>query len=270
MPPDSPAPARASGAPAGIEARGLTKSFQGPRGRSIIAAADVSFECRHGEVFGLLGPNGAGKSTTLRMLSTLLRPDRGGGTVAGHDIIREPLMVRRSIGYLSANTGLHGRLTVRETLEYFGALHGLERGPLRGRVEELLVLFGLESHRDVRCEKLSTGQRQKASIARAIVHDPPVLILDEPTLGLDILVASTMLQFILARKAEGKCILFSTHIMSEVEKLCDRIAILHDGRVRAVGSLAELRESTGATFVDDIFLSVIEPAPGAPGAPGPP
>ncbi|HVR75435.1 MAG TPA: ATP-binding cassette domain-containing protein [Planctomycetota bacterium] len=254
-----PAPAAAGGRrAAGIEAKALTKVFRLGRGSEVLAADGVTFECAHGEVLGLLGPNGAGKSTTLRMLSTVLRPDSGSALVAGHDVVLDPLAVRRSIGYLSSSTGLYGRLSARETLEYFGRLHGLPPNALAERTSELLKLFGLEESGDVRCEKLSTGMKQKVSIARAIIHDPPVLILDEPTLGLDILVASTMMKFIGDCRLRGKCILFSTHVMSEVEKLCDRVAIIHRGKLRAVGTLDELRRMTGREFMDEIFLSVVE------------
>ncbi len=256
---DSPAllvPAPPIRVPA-IEARGLTKVFHDPRRGDVHAAEGISFECFPGEVFGVLGPNGAGKSTTLRMLSTVLRPTSGTARVAGKDVLDDPLAVRRAIGYLSASTGLYGRLTARETLEYFGSLHGISRAHLKERVPELLRLFDMADFADVRCEKLSTGMRQKVSIARAIVHDPPVLILDEPTLGLDILVASTMLRFVEESRARGKCIIFSTHILSEVEKLCDRVAIIHRGTLRAVGTIPELRERTGKQYMLDIFLIIV-------------
>jgi sodium transport system ATP-binding protein len=192
------------------------------------------------------------------MLSTVLRPTAGSAVVAGHDIIREPLEVRRSIGYLSSSTGLYGRLTARETLEYFGRLHGMAKERLRARVEELFSIFDMKDFADVRCEKLSTGMRQKVSIARSIVHDPRVLILDEPTLGLDVLVARTMIRFVEDCRDRGRCIIFSTHILSEVERLCDRVAIIHKGKLRAVGTLEELRQKTGTRFVEDIFVSLVE------------
>jgi sodium transport system ATP-binding protein len=243
---------------AGIVARGLTKVFPDARAGEVAAAQGISFTCEYGEVFGLLGPNGAGKSTTLRMLSTVLRPTAGSALVAGHDIIAAPLAVRRAIGYLSASTGLYGRLTARETLEFFGRLHGLANEELEARVAEMLKSFAIESYADVRCEKLSTGMRQKVSIARALVHDPQVLILDEPTVGLDVLVARTMIGFVEDCRARGKCIIFSTHILSEVERLCDRVAIIHKGTLRAIGTLEELREQTGSRYVEDIFVSLVE------------
>ncbi len=241
----------------GIEAQHLHKNFRDPKRGEIVAVNDVSFRCAPGEIFGLLGPNGAGKTTTLRMLSTVLKPSAGTASVAGFDVVSEPLAVRRSIGFLSANTGLYGRLTARETLEYFGKLHGLQGATLQARLDELFELFGMRDFTDVRCEKLSTGMRQKVSIARAIVHDPSVLILDEPTLGLDILVASTMIKFIELSRERGKCILFSTHIMSEVDRLCDRVGIVHEGRLCAVGSLDELRALTGKQYLEEIFLALV-------------
>ncbi|MCZ6792357.1 MAG: ATP-binding cassette domain-containing protein [Planctomycetota bacterium] len=241
----------------GVEARGLTKVFSDPRRGDVKAAWKISFACHPGEIFGLLGPNGAGKTTVLRMLSTVLRPTSGGARVAGFDVVDQPLEVRRRIGFLSSSTGLYGKLTARETLEYFGRLYGMTDQALRSRVDELVELFGIGDFAATRCEKLSTGMKQKVSIARAIVHDPPVLILDEPTLGLDILVASTMLRFIEECRAAGKCVIFSTHIMSEVEKLCDRIAVIHEGLLRAVGSLDELREATGARYLEDVFRRLI-------------
>jgi sodium transport system ATP-binding protein len=242
----------------GIEAKGLSKVFHDPRAGAVHAVQDVSFACSPGEIFGLLGPNGAGKSTTLRMLSTVLRPSSGTATVAGHDVLAQPIEVRRAIGFLSGATGLYGRLTARETLEYFGRLHGMDERRLERRVEELLELFGIGEFAATRCEKLSTGMKQKVSIARAIVHDPPVLILDEPTLGLDVLIASTMLRFIEECRRQGKCIVFSTHILSEVERLCDRVGIIHKGRLRATGTIAELREATGEHYLEDVFLRLVE------------
>ena len=244
--------------PVGVDARGLTKEFPQRRREPVMAAADVSFRCFHGEVFGLLGPNGAGKTTTLRMLSTVLRPTRGTALVAGYDIADDPLGVRRHIGYLSTNTGLYDRLTARETLLYFGRLHGLGRDALQKRVDELASVFDMADFGDVRCEKLSTGMRQKVSIARAVIHDPPVLIFDEPTLGLDILVAETLIRFIEDCRTRGKCVLFSTHNMSEVERLCDRIGVIHKGRLRAVGTLEELRGLTRRHYLEEIFVSLMD------------
>ncbi len=242
---------------AGIEARELTKVFHDPARGDVVAVKQVSFTCQPGEIFGLLGPNGAGKTTTLRMLSTVLKPTSGTAIVAGHDVVASPLEVRRAIGFLSANTGLYGKLTARETLEYFGKLHGLGGPSLTRRVDELIELFDIGTFADVYCEKLSSGMKQKVSIARAIIHDPEVLILDEPTLGLDILVASTMIQMVEDSRARGKCIIFSTHIMSEVERLCDRVGIVHRGALRAVGTLDELRKRTSREYLEEIFMALV-------------
>lgn len=242
-----------TGRPPAVEALDLTKIFPDPRQGDVRAASDLSFTSDYGEIFGLLGPNGAGKTTTLRMLSTVLRPSSGTARVAGHDIHQQPLEVRRAIGFLSGSTGLYGRLTAREILEYFGSLHGMDPDRLRSRIEELLALFDIGEFAATRCEKLSTGMKQKVSIARAVIHDPPVLILDEPTLGLDVLVAGTLIEFVEECRHRGKCILYSTHIMTEAEKLCDRIGIIYKGTLRAVGSLEELRESTGEKYLEDIF-----------------
>ena len=243
--------------PGGILAQGLTKIFVDRSRGQVAAARDISFVCRPGEVFGLLGPNGAGKTTTLRMLSTVLRPTSGTAIIAGHVVAGDPLGVRRSIGFLSGNTGLYARLTPRETLKYFGRLHRIPADILDRRIEELLDLFDIRRHADMRCERLSTGTRQKTSIARAIIHDPPVLILDEPTLGLDILVASALVRFIAECRSRGKCVIFSTHILSEAEKLCDRIGVIHGGEIRAVGTLEELRSRTGKHFLEDVFIALV-------------
>ena len=227
-------------------------------GRPVLEMETLSLE--KGKVLGLLGPNGAGKTTTLRMLSTILAPSAGSARVAGVDVAADPLEVRRRIGFLSGSTGLYPRLTARETLEYFGRLHGLEEDALQGRVDELLDRFRMRPFQDGRCEGLSTGQRQRVSIARAVVHDPPVLILDEPTTGLDILASSDMIEFIEARRGAGRCVLFSTHILSEAERLCDRIGVIYQGKMLAVGTKEQLRERTGQTWLEDVFRALVREA----------
>ena len=241
-----------------IEAMGLSKVFHDRDRGEVHAVKNLSLSSYFGEVVGLLGPNGAGKTTTLRMVSTIIQPSSGTASVAGHDIVKDPLGVRQNMGYLSSNTGLYDRLTARETLEYFGRLHRIPEDELGERVREMLTIFDMNEFADTRCEKLSTGMRQKVSIARTVLHDPQVLILDEPTLGLDILVRSTMVRFIQEYRDRGKSIILSTHIMSEVEKLCDRIGVIHRGRLRAVGTLDELRNLTGCEFLEDIFIELMK------------
>ena len=187
----------------------------------------------------------------------MLSPTSGTAIVGGYDVVAEPERVRASIGFLSGTTGLYHRLTARETLRFFGEFHGLAGRQLDERVQAVLALFGIDRYADQRCDKLSTGMRQKVSIGRAVVHDPPVLILDEPTSGLDVLAATTTLDFVRRCKQDGKCVLFSTHIMSEAEKLCDRIAIIHDGTIRAEGTLAELRAATGEHYLEDVFRRIV-------------
>ncbi len=243
-----------------VAVRGLRKSFF-DKGRGEVRAVDgLDFDCARGEIFGLLGANGAGKTTTLRMLATVLRPDGGSATVMGHDVARDPDLVRQSLGFFSSSTALYPRLTARETLELFARIGGLPRERVRGRVEELIARFGIGAYSDTRIEALSQGMKQKVSIARTVVHDPPVLIFDEPTVGLDVLNALDMRKLIAELRSEGKCIVFSTHVMSEAEKLCDRIAIVHRGQIHATGSLRELREATGLHYLEDIFVHSVESA----------
>jgi sodium transport system ATP-binding protein len=241
-----------------IEARQLTKAFRDKK-RGVIRAVDaVSFRCAPGQVYGLLGVNGAGKTTCLRMLATILQPTGGTASVAGHDIVREPERVRANVGFLSTATALYGRLTAREMVEYFGRLHGLDEKKLSHRREEIFTRLGMNEFRDGRCDKLSTGMKQKVSIARTLIHDPAVMIFDEPTLGLDVLTARTIVEFIRECRERGKTVIFSTHVMSEVERLCDVIGIIHDGRLRAEGTLAQLRERSGAQHLEDVFIRLVE------------
>lgn len=236
-----------------IEVLGLTKRFFTPD--PVDAVANVSFTAPDGQVFGLLGPNGAGKTTTLRLLSTLLSPDEGTARIAGHDIRTAPAQVRASIGYLANTTGLYGRLTAREMIRYMADLQGVKEAD--ARTDTLIERFGIGPFQHQRCERLSTGMKQKVSIARAIVHDPPVIVLDEPTTGLDVMVAQSLLEFVEEARHAGKCVLFSTHIMSEAERLCDRIAIIHRGRILAEGSLEELRAATGEHYLERIFIHYV-------------
>lgn len=240
-----------------IQVERLAKSFDDLRRRNVVALDRVSFEVRPGEIFGLLGPNGAGKTTCLRILSTVLRPTGGRAVVAGYDVATHPAEVRARIGFMSGNTGIYDRMTAREMVEYFGRLHGIGEEALRRRVDEIFDVLQMHEIADVLGSKMSTGMRQKVSIARTIVHDPPVLIFDEPTSGLDVLVARAVLRAIQSFRAQGKCIVFSTHIMREVEKLCDRIAIIHRGRILATGSVQELEVEYAEPDMEELFFDLI-------------
>ena len=240
-----------------IELEGLTKTFPGPDGHPVSAVEDITFSVQPGEVFGLLGPNGAGKTTTLRMLCTVLRPTAGFASIAGYDVVTHPSEVRRRIGFLSANTGVYDRMTAWEMVSYYGRLYGLNGAELTRRLETLFDTLQMNDFRNVVGGRMSTGMKQKVSIARALVHDPPVLVFDEPTNGLDVLVQRAVLLNIARLKREGKTILFSSHIMSEVQKLCDRVAIMARGRIVACGTLAELREQHGEADLEELFFSLV-------------
>ena len=239
-----------------IEARNLTKVFQDKKRGAVRAVHGVSFRCQPGSIYGLLGANGAGKTTTLRMLATLLTPTLGSAVVAGYDVIAQAEQARASLGFLSTATALYGRLTAREFVEYFGRLHGLEEDELHRRLEGLFARLEMNEFRDRRCERLSTGMKQKTSIARVLIHDPQVMIFDEPTNGLDVMAARTIVSFIRECRERGKTVIFSTHVMSEVEKLCDRIGIIHAGRLLAEGTLEELRARTGLRDLEEIFVHI--------------
>lgn len=240
-----------------IHVENLQKSFSDLRRGQVTALSGVSFDVHPGEIFGLLGPNGAGKTTTLRILSTVLRPTGGQAIVAGYDVSKHPELVRGHIGFMSCNTGIYDRMTAWEMVEYFGRLYGMEESFLQQRLESIFKTLQMQEIRDVLGSKMSTGMKQKVSIARTIIHDPPVMIFDEPTSGLDVLVARAVLKTIAALKDQGKCIIFSTHIMREVEKLCDRIAIIHRGQILAIGSRAELETLYGQPDMEELFFDLI-------------
>jgi sodium transport system ATP-binding protein len=242
-----------------IETRGLTKRFHDKKRGEIRAVDDVSFTCKPGQIYGLLGANGAGKTTTLRMLATILEPSDGTAIVCGHDVIEEPEKVRANVGFLSTATALYPRLTAQEMVEYFGELNGIAGAELKKRVDEIFRRLDMNSFRDRRCDKLSTGMKQKTSIARTLIHDPQVMIFDEPTLGLDIMTARTIIEFIRECRQRGKTVIFSTHVMSEVEKLCDIIGIIHNGKLLAEGSLPELRSKYSENDLEEIFVRVVGP-----------
>jgi len=244
-----------------IEVRGLRKSFTA-RGTVIHAVDDVDFTARDGEITGLLGPNGAGKTTTLRMLYTLMRPDAGHVLVDGLDPCRQPEDVRRRLGVLPDARGIYKRLTARENIEYFGRLHGLAADVMAARIERLVVALGMQEFIDRRTEGFSQGQRTKTAIARALVHDPRNVLLDEPTNSLDVMTTRSLREFLRSLRAEGRCVLLSSHIMQEVAALCDRIVVVAHGRVVADGTPDELRASTGQRSLEDAFVKAIGSAEG--------
>jgi sodium transport system ATP-binding protein len=240
-----------------IEARGLSKRFHDKKRGEIRAVDNVSFTCHPGKIYGLLGANGAGKTTTLRMLATILEPTEGTAIVSGYDVVEQPEKVRANVGFLSTATALYPRLTAQEMVEYFGRLNGLDEATLKKRVDDIFSRLDMNSFRDRRCDKLSTGMKQKTSIARTLVHDPPVMIFDEPTTGLDVMTARTIIGFISDCRGQGKTVIFSTHIMSEVERLCDRIGIIHGGKLLAEGTLAELRAKYSEHNLEEIIVKVV-------------
>ncbi len=255
-----------------IEVQGLQKRFpvenpkklseqekKDPRlkGRFFRSVQDVSFKCEKGSVLGLLGPNGAGKTTTLRMLSTALSPDAGSIFIDGVDVLKKPVEARKRIGFLSGSTGLYGRLTGRENMAYFGELHGMSKAAVDERIEELADMLDLHTFLDRRCENFSTGMKQKTAIARTVIHSPKVVVLDEPTTGLDIMAAQTVLSFIRHLKSLGTPVIFSTHHLTEVSELCDRVCVIHQGKTTfddTLNAFTELSENS----LNDAFLSALK------------
>jgi sodium transport system ATP-binding protein len=227
-----------------IEAVNLRKTFQDKKRGEVKAVDDVSFVCRPGEIYGLLGANGAGKTTTLRMLATILEPTEGTARLCGQDIVEHPERARQYCGFLSTATALYPRLTAYEMVEYFGRLNGLDSATLKKRIDEIFGRLDMNGFRDRRCDKLSTGMKQKTSIARTLVHDPPVMIFDE---------------FIRECRDRGKTVIFSTHVMREVEKLCDVIGIIQNGKLLAEGTIEQLRQRHGLNDMEDIFVKIVTP-----------
>jgi len=228
----------------------------------------LTFQVKPGEIYGLLGPNGAGKTTALRILAGLLVPDEGRVLLEGLDVATAPDEARRSLGFATGATGLYARLTVEETLQFFGRLHGLEEDELAPRLAEVSAALDLGGLRRQRCEVLSTGQKQRVSLARAAIADPPVLALDEPTLGLDVLASQSLRRFMAAERARGKALLFSTHYLTEAELLCDRVGVLHQGRLLAEAPPHQLKAERGASSLEEAFLSLVAHLdPAEPGAP---
>lgn len=235
-----------------INVQGLSKSFG-----NVQAVKNVSFSAPDGQITGLLGPNGAGKSTTLRMLYTLLKPETGSAQIDGFDVREKPIEVQKRIGVLADARGLYPRLTSRENIRYYGKLHGLEGAALESQIDVLLTMLDMQPIADRKTEGFSTGEKLKVAIARTLVHNPQNILLDEPTNGLDVMSTRAMRQFILRLRDEGKCVLFTSHIMQEVAALCDQIVIISQGSVSAHGSPDELRKQTGKENLEDAFVAVI-------------
>ena len=235
-----------------IEVQGLSKAFG-----KVQAVKGVSFSARDGQITGLLGPNGAGKSTTLRMLYTLLKPDNGSAQIDGFDVRQNPIEVQKRIGVLADARGLYPRLTSRENIRYYGRLHGMEGEALEKQISSLVTLLDMQSIADRKTEGFSTGEKLKVAIARTLVHNPQNVLLDEPTNGLDVMSTRAMRQFILRLRDEGKCVLFTSHIMQEVAALCDQIVIISQGSVSANGSPNDLRKQTGKENLEDAFVAAI-------------
>jgi ABC-type multidrug transport system ATPase subunit len=245
-----------------IELRQISKVFQTHTGQEYRAVDGLSFHIQRGEIYGLLGPNGAGKTTTLRMLAGLMEPTSGSIRIDGLSG-EDPLILKERVGFLTASTGLYARLSGRETLHYFGELRGLSRAAILKQIEELIGLLKLDGFIDRRCEGLSTGEKQRIQIARTLMGNPPVLILDEPTNGLDVLTNRLIISFIKQAGASGRTIIVSTHHLDEVELVCHRFGLIHKGRLLAEGTLAELQTLSGQTRLSDIFLALVIRAEGS-------
>ncbi len=233
-----------------LELKELTKHFG-----EVKAADHISFQVGKGEIFGLLGENGAGKTTTLRLLATMLKPTFGTAAIAGYDLVKEPEKVRSSIGILfGGETGLYDRLTAAENIEYFGELNNMEKTKLKERVKELSEIFGMQEFINRRTGKFSRGMKQKVAFARSIVHNPDIMLFDEPTAGLDVSAIRDIHEFILDCKKDGKTIIFSSHTMSEVEKLCDKVGIIHKGKLADYGTIPELMAKYNEKSLEEVFI----------------
>jgi len=242
-----------------IEVRNLRKTFD--KGR-VVAVDEVSFTARDGEITGLLGPNGAGKTTTLRMLYTLLRPDAGSMRIDGIDPAIEPLAIKRALGVVPDSRGLYDRLTARENIAYYGRLQGMAKTDIDARIKELAGILDMDEFIDRKTAGFSQGQRVKVAIARALIHEPRTVLIDEPTNGLDVMTTRALREFLRRLRSEGRCVVLSTHIMQEVAALCDRIIIIADGRIAAEGSADQLLARSGENNLEDAFVNLIGSAEG--------
>ena len=240
-----------------IHVRQLCKKYPDLQNGEHVAVDGISFDAMPGQIFGLLGPNGAGKTTVLRILSTVLKPTSGVVTLNGFNVVEHAEQVRRQIGFVSTNTAIYDRMTGWEMVEFFGQIYGMSLAQLHQRMELLFERFQMDSLRNVLGSRMSTGMKQKVSIARAMIHDPPILIFDEATSGLDVLAAREVLSTVEQLRDQGKCILFSSHIMTEVQRICDRLAIMHRGKILAHGSLDELANLFGDVDLEDLFFDLI-------------
>lgn len=240
-----------------IEVKNVTKVFDSRKKGKVTAVKDISFEVKKGEIFGLLGPNGAGKTTSLRMISTLMKPTKGTIRVNGFDVVKEPKKVRKGLGFLTSDMKLYDTLTPRELLEFFGRLNHLSEDTIEKRTEEISEYLDMKGFLDKKVGKLSTGMKQKAAISISLIHDPNVIVFDEPTNGLDVITAHTVMELLKDFRKRGKTILISTHVMSVAEKLCDKIGILLKGELRAIGALDDLRKRFGMMELEDIFFALV-------------
>jgi len=235
-----------------IEVRELTKKFDG-----VTALNGVSFEVKEGEVFAYLGPNGAGKTTTVNILATLLKPTSGKVLIDGHDVVKDAMEIRRLIGYLPEDFGLYPSLTVYENLDFAAGLYGIDKGERRERIRELLEFFGLWEKRGVLASKLSKGMKQKVGIARAMINDPKLLLLDEPTAGLDPGTAREVLKLILRLRGEGKTIFMTTHLLARAERVCDSMALIDKGKILRAGKVSDIKAELRASTLEDVYFSVM-------------
>ena len=238
--------------PSILSVKNLTKEF-----KNFKVVDEVSFDVEEGEIFGLLGPNGAGKTTIIRIIATVLAPTRGTAEVLGFDIIKNPEEVRKNIGVLTTDIGVYERFSGRENLKYFGELYGLSKEALEERINELADLLEMQDFIDRRAGKYSTGMKQKLAIARSVIHNPKIIIFDEPTAGLDVLASQTVLEFMRRSRKPGGCVIFSTHQMNDAEKLCKRVIIIHKGKVVANDAVEVLKSKTDSAYLEDVFMKLV-------------